>query len=683
MKVTYSWLNDLVSLKMPPEKLAQKLTMAGLSVASLERVDGDWVYDIEVTSNRPDWLSVRGIAREVAAVTGAHLKKILRAPVRSGRTKALAAPPFSIIVEDRKDCRLYCGALIDGIAVGPSPAWMQKRLNAVGLRPINNVVDITNYVLMEFGQPLHAFDRDKLDGAGVVVRRAKAGERLALLDGTEKALSPQVLVIADAKRPVAVAGIMGGRDTEVGPGTSSLLLESASFDPVVVRRGSRSLGVASESSYRFERGVDLGGVVAALQEATRLLGATAGGTLQGVKRVGGIKASSPAVIGLDLRKAGDILSLPVLPARAKTILEKLGFRVKRGRGSLLKVLPPSFRRDVKIEEDLIEEIARVEGYDAIPLTTPSLKPFAMTPQPLQLLEARAREALLGMGLKEIVTYSLASEGDYQRCGLPLSPATLSLENPLSQDTCVLRTRLLPSLLQCAAFNICHGNRDFEFFEASRLYDAAGERVEVGIILGGKRRATWSSESVPYTFFDVKGATEAMLRELGAGALEVRPFDADPAAEKSSSAVLLTEGREIARIGKVSEEVCRAWGIKGRDELFFAEISLESLAGRTDLRKAYTPIVSTPSLTRDISLVAPGAVSYAKICGIIRDQAAGVLRSIRLVERYLGKEIPEGHQGLTIAVEYGSASKTLTDEEINPVHGRVLEALAQTPGLRLR
>ncbi len=682
MKVTYSWLNDLVSLKTPPERLAQKLTMAGLSVASLERVDGDWVYDIEVTSNRPDWLSVRGIAREVAAVTGAHLKKVLRAPSRPGRAKAAAGPPFSITVEDRKDCRLYCGALVDGVKVGPSPAGLQKRLSAVGLRPVNNIVDITNYVMMEFGQPLHAFDRGKLQGPAVVVRRAKAGERLVLLDGTEKALSSEVLVIADGKRPVAAAGIMGGRDTEVGPGTFSLLLESASFDPVVVRRGSRSLGVASESSYRFERGVDLEGVAAALQEATRLLGLYANGSLQGVKRAGNIKTSDPSVIGLDLRKAGDILSLSVSPGRARTILEKLGFRV-RGGGSLLKISPPSFRRDVKIEEDLIEEIARVEGYDAIPLTAPSLKPFAMTSQSLQLLEARAREALLGMGLKEIITYSLVSDEDYRRCGLPLPEAALSLENPLSQDYRVLRTRLLPSLLQCAAFNICHGNRDFEFFEASRLYDAAGERVEAGIILGGKRRATWSSESAPYTFFDIKGIAEAVLRELGTKSLELRLSEADLAAEKGVSAVFLAEGREVARLGKVSEDVCRAWGVKGRDELFFAEISLESLAGRTDLRKAYAPIVSTPSLTRDISLVAPGSVSYEKICGIIRARATGVLRSIRLVERYSGKEIPEGHQGLTVAVEYGSASKTLTDEEINPVHGRVLEALTQAPGLRLR
>jgi phenylalanyl-tRNA synthetase beta chain len=722
MKVSYSWLKEFVDIKISPKELAEKLTMAGLSVASLDQVSGDWVYDIEVTSNRPDCLSVRGIVREVAAITGA---KLARWPVgllvRSNKNKKnrITGPPFdaghgfqpwalaqdsaqgagakgatgsargapqanrlTIKIDDKTGCRAYYGNLITGVVIGPSPEWLKKRLEVLGLRPVNNVVDITNYCLLEFGQPLHAFDFDKIGSAEIIVRRAKDGESLVLIDGSEKKLDRTLLVIADSRRPLAAAGIMGGRDSEVSLVTKNVLLESACFDPVVVRRGTRALGVSSDSSYRFERGVDRGTVKTALDQATRMICDLCGGELGVSKFQGARLAFTKRKIIFDSAKAKDILSLDLLARDIKNILEKLGFGVKPRKKGVFEIIVPDFRRDVTTSEDITEEIARSYGYDKIPLTAPQIKPFSMETPKAQILEKRFKALLVSMGLKEVITYSLTSRQDYEKSSLLIPEDAASLENPLSQDYQILRTTLLPRLLQCAAFNINHNNIDFEIFESAHIFKEGKESLCLGILLCGARRSSWTKESRAYTFFDLKGIVESLFKES-----KIRDYGWKLAdiglARQGAGASIVVANNPAGVLAQVSEAVKRAWGIKTKEDIFVAELLIEELLPHSDLKKNFSPIAAMPSIWRDISLLVGPSVSYAKIKEAVRRQAKGYLKRISLADCYQGKEVPKGHLGLTISLEYGSDQKTLTEAEVNPVHQAVLGVLKNELSLTLR
>ncbi len=703
MKVSYSWLKDFVDIKLKPQKLADELTMAGLSVDTLERIDGDWVYDIEVVSNRPDWLSMRGIAREVAAITKANFKDkkqctkaCAKAPAsKIGHHKAekISDAAVGIRIDDTKGCRLYYGNLIKGVKVAASPQWLARRLSALGLRPINNVVDITNYCLMEYGQPLHAFDFDKISQSEIIVRRAREGERLVVIDDSEKKLSSQVLVIADAQKPVAVAGIMGGKDTEVTEKTTDVLLESACFDPVVVRRGSRSLGITSDSSYRFERGVDIPAVKAALERATEMICDLCGGTLVLSKYSGSAKTPAAEKILVDFGQLQDSLGIKLSISQARSILEKLGFGVKskgsagrKGSGGhkgreVFQVCVPAYRRDVRIAEDVAEEIARIYGYNRIPLTAASIKLFTLKTSAVQKLVPEAKNLLVSMGLKEVITYSLVSRQDYEKSGLPVPDGILGLENPLSQDYGLLRTTILPSMLSCISFNINHGMTEFEIFEIAHVFGAKKEEMSLGIALVGAKRATWQKEARSYTLFDLKGILETLLDEL-----LIKDYAVEHLKDSLGSGLtykLVAQGNTLACFGKASEAVKKNWGIKCKEDIFLAEVSVDSLAACAKLKKRYKSLASTPSIIRDISALARASTPYAKIKELIERQTQGLLKSVALVERYTGKEIPEGSVGLTISLEYNSEHRTLTDAEINPVHQRVLQGLVEELSLVLR
>jgi phenylalanyl-tRNA synthetase beta chain len=681
MKASYSWIREFVDIKMSPQKLGDALSMAGLSVASLEEIDGDFVYDIEVTSNRPDWLSIRGIAREVAAIAGAKLKK--EAVRKTHRPKNRAKDRFSIRIDDKKGCSLYCGNLIVGVKVGPSPEWLKKRLLVLGLRPVNSVVDITNYCLMEYGQPLHAFDLDRIPQASLIVRRARSGEKIVLIDGFEKALSPQVLVIADSDRPIAAAGLMGGQATEVNAQTKNVLLESACFDPVTVRHGARVLGVASDSSYRFERGVDLVGVKEAMARATEMICELCNGTLVVSKQAGAGKAGNKRKITVSLKEVRDVLSIDISTLQAKGILEKLGFGTRLKAKDILEVIVPSFRKDVKIPEDLTEEIARIYGYDRIPLTAPSIKPFSFAASQTQLCELRLKGLLAGMGLKEIITYSLGSDEDYRKTSLEVAADAYALENPLSQDYRILRTTVLPGLLAGVAFNINHNNKNGEVFEISRVYTKNNEEIRLGIALFGSRRAAWLKESCVYTLFDLKGILEALLDEFQVSAYVLKDASDWKFALVGTACHVLVNDQIIARFGQVSEEVKRNWGIKAKEDIFVAEVLVDILAASALSKKTFHGIATTPSIVRDISMLVPDSVSFSRIEELIGEKARGYVQRLALAERYQGIEVPKAHSGLTLSIEYSAGQRTLTDEEINPVHQRVLDSLSEELGLKLR
>jgi phenylalanyl-tRNA synthetase beta chain len=539
-------------------------------------------------------------------------------------------------------------------------------------------VDITNYCLLEYGQPLHAFDYDKLEGGAVVVRRAREGEKIVLIDGLEKKLSSSVLVIADNKKALAIAGIMGGKDSEVTEATSCLMLESAYFDPIVVRRGTRALGVATDSSYRFERGVDGVTVKTAMDAAIAMIGTLCGGKLVVIKQAGDKKEVKTKDIIFNCAQARDILSIDVSPKESKTILEKLGFGVKqKGKGSLA-VRIPSFRRDVRIEEDITEEIARVYGYEKIPLTTPEIKPFFLEIPKIELLKSHVKNTLVCAGLKEVVTYSLVSDEFYTKSAWKLSEKSLCLENPLSQEYRLLRTTLIPSLLDCAALNINRNNQNFEIFEVASVYDNGEERLSLGILLSGSRRATWQKDVKAYTIFDLKGICETLLHEA-----HIDVYDCQRTTEDWLNHIMVKEGVILASLAQVPDAIKRNWGIKSKEDIFVAEIHLGFLAQFAHFKKVFKPLSSTPSIQRDISVFAPEAVTFEAIKKLIAQKATGYLKAVGLIECYQGKEIPKGFTGLTVSCAYGSDTRTLSDAEINPVHQGVLDALVKELSLTLR
>jgi phenylalanyl-tRNA synthetase beta chain len=696
MKISYSWIKELIDVKEAPEKLAEELSMAGLSVAALERVEDDWVFDIEVTSNRPDWLCVRGIVREIAAITGAKLRKAVdsRWSIVDRKSKAkkkndhrratMDCRRFSIAIENTKDCALYYGRLIRDVNVAASPQWIQKRLRVLGLRPINNIVDITNYCLWETGQPLHAFDADKLKGAGIAVRRARSGETITLLDASSKKLSDPVLVIADQKGPVALAGIMGGADTQVVASTRDIFLESAYFNPVTVRRGSRTLGIASDSSYRFERGVDSAMIKEALDRASDMICALAGGRVVATEKAGKIVSQKVSPITFDLSRVLSVLGLRISAGSAKSILRNLGFSVRAKSKDTFSITVPSWRRDVRIPEDVSEELVRVFGYDKIPLTVPAIKPFVLAAPPVQVLERRVRDIFSRVGLKEVITYSLISEDDFKKT--LLDPGTnLRLENPLSQEYCILRDTLIPSLLSCAFFNLNHGNKDLEIFEVAHVFSgfAGLETVKAGIVLCGEKRSTWHRKGAPYDFFDLKGIVEVFCEELQVKNYSFRNCEDLAFAQKGMMCQIVAEGRVLGVLGQVGPAVKKAWGIKGKEDIFVAEIALEPLAASADLKKRSAPLVGVPSILRDVSVLADKNAAYDRIKALIETRAAGFVRCVALADTYQGKEVPEGFLGLTITIEYGVLDKTLTDAQVNSVHQKVLDSLGTELSLKIR
>ncbi len=684
MKINYNWIKELVDIKISPEKLADALSMAGLSVASFDKVGEDCVYDIEVTSNRPDWLSVRGIVHEISAVTGARLKKQVTSKNKiTKEVKNSNKQSVSITIENTKDCKFYYGNVICGVKVGPSPDWLKSKLETLGLRSINNVVDITNFCLLELGQPLHAFDIDKIAGRKIMVRRAKKGESITLIDGQKKDLGEGILVIADEKRPVAVAGVMGGAETEVGISTKNILLESACFDPVLVRRGSRALGVSSDSSYRFERGVDEVTVKTALVRATELMCQLCGGSLVESKLAGTPKKHKTCRIKLDLSESAELLGVAIPNSRAKSILKNLGFGVKERSKNIFDVTVPSFRKDVNIAQDLTEELARVWGYENIPLTAATIKPFRMETSVLELLEEKSSEILVGAGLKEVITYSLIAESDYEKCGL-LAPADARvLINPLSQENSILRTTLVPSLLNCISLNFSRNNKDFEIFESARIFGNNSEEPALAIAICGKKSASWLKDAVDYTIFDLKGLIEILLEQAGITNCVYEKDWSLPFAAKGSSCRVILNKETLAIFCQVSADVKRAWGIKAKEEIFIAELYLKNISRYASFKKSFSSIALFPGVVRDVSMLIDEKSPFERIKSLIESETGGLMRRMSVVETYQGREIPQGALSLTISIEYGSNNRTLTDEEVNSVHNKAIQALTNNLSVKIR
>ncbi len=663
---------------------------------------------VDVTPNRPDLLSHLGVARELApeGVAGLVLPPIPddgeSAAQAEGLTFQRTQDPgmvdgVSVRIEDPAGCPRYIAVVVRGVRVAPSPEWLAGRLRAAGLRPINNVVDATNYVLMELGQPLHAFDLSRLGGPEIRVRRAKAGERIVTLDGEKRTLSDRMVVIADAERPVAVAGVMGGEDSEVDESTADVLLECALFDPKSIRATRNALGMSTDASYRFERGVDVEGMERAARRAVELILALAGGRL--VPEAADVfpgEQEAP-IVSIRPSRVAHLLGADVGEAAIVDYLEPLGFEAAARGEDRIDFRIPGYRRyDVSREVDLIEEVARRHGYDVFPDTLHPFRPSAVPDDPMLAFQARLRAALVAAGLMEArhVPFVPASDGD------------VALLHPLSQEESRLRRELLPRLVRAVESNFAHGVRDVRLFELGTVFGAAApgeqptEAVRVAAVFTGARHAPhWSSEAEPFDVWDVKGLLDRLADVLGveagvladasapAGAPGPVPSEPDALVTPPGSVldggglfVLRSLGSTVGVAGQVRPDAldAPAWAAP----VWALEATLTPAMVHPTVPR-YRPLPAFPPIDRDLALVVPDALPAERVGTIAREAAGDLLEDVRVFDVYRGKGVPDGHRSIAFRLRFRSLERTLTDDDADAAVDRVLKRLQEELGVRRR
>lgn len=675
MKFPYLMLRDYVETQLDADQIGDLLTMAGFELEDIEEVEGDKVLDIKVVSNRGDGLSVFGLAREVLAKdTNAKPTDLYeRAKNRFDAAKEGKAGNGVPINIETEDCTRYAAMFFEGVDNGPSPDWLQKRLRQSGQRPISLLVDLTNYVMLEVGQPLHAFDMDKLDGPAIVVRKAKPGERLTTLNGDEHELQPNQMMICDANRPVAVAGVMGGETSEVSASTKRVLLESAHFVNTSVRRTRNQLGLSTEASYRFERSVDPEGVVAALVRFADLLAQVDGGKsrISGVTDVYPHPPQIPA-IEFDLNRSNELLGMDITEAEATGYLERLGFHVLSG--NPMFVTPPTWRPDIVREEDIVEELGRVHGYEKIPERLPQGTTIRGGTSGFEAWTDKVREICVRAGLTQTISHSLRDRGPLDAPG----KEPVELKNPNSPDMAWLRS----SMLACLADNAKRNNaKDVHLFEIGRAFSKnnAGfeERSQLGILVEGlTHQPDWLDKNPGSAgFFTLKGVVEQIARNGGVD-IEFAPGE-DPRLHPTKQAKLSAKGNVVGVLGQIHPDVAESTGLPS--DTVLAEMDIQTMYEVHHAAPRLKPISRNPAVRRDIAVLIDKAVAFEKIETALDSAIGDVLERRWLFDVYEGKGIPEGKHSLAIALQLRKHGSTFTDEEANQVREKAVEALAALGG----
>jgi len=645
---------------------------------------GDVVINLDVTPNRPDCLSIIGISREIAALTGQDI----HLPGVSYQEGASSVDQhISVEISAPDLCPRYCASLITGVKLAESPGWMQQRLVACGMRPINNVVDVTNYVMLEYGQPLHAFDYERLRGKKIIVRRAADSEMIVSLDGVERVLSRDMLVIADEERSVAVAGVMGGANSEVTEQTTSILLEAASFNPASIHYTGRTLSMPSEACMRFERGISPELTTATLKRATQLIAELGGG-----EAAGGIidvypGRVEPEPITITTGEVKRVLGIEFSPEQIVGALASLGFDCRQaGSGAEVVATAPYWRSDINLPVDLIEEVARIIGYDEIPMTMLSQPIPRQNPEPVIGLKREVRRVLTGLGFQEIISYTLTSLELLSRL-LPEShsPAItpLRVTNPMTVEQEYLRPDLRANLL--SAFSANRGRLDsgIRIFELGRVYlprerDLPDE-VEVlcGVLGGPRHEKSWYDDEKSVDFFDAKGVVQALLGQLGVAA----GFEGcrDESLHPAKQAAIVADGRNVGVVGELHPGVLEAFEIA--ESVYLFEISLPALLPFTVGHRIFQPIPRFPAIVRDMALVIDAGVAHQRVVDII--ESFPLVEQVAIFDVYTGDQVPPGKKSLAYRVTYQSPAHTLTDEEVKRVQKRILDRLSQELGAGLR
>jgi phenylalanyl-tRNA synthetase beta chain len=660
----------------------------------LAELMGDIVLELDVLPNMARCLSMIGVAREVAALTGKELRLPSTAVQAGGEP---VAGQVEVIIEDPKLSARYAAALLQGIKVGPAPGWMQRRLTYAGMRPIYNLVDVTNYVMLEWGQPLHAFDHDILRQRArggvprITVRPARAGEVLTTLDGNRRELTPENLLIADDAGPIALAGVMGGKETEVSETTTNVLLESANFNFVSIRRTMRAMDLPSEASIRFSKGIHPETVKPAAERAAELMRQTGGGTV-----CRGLVDNYPAplpecVIELRMGEVRRILGVDLPVAEAVRILRALEFQVEQRGPDTLRAKVPPHRTDIQEgSADLIEDLVRIYGYDRLPATLIADQlPEQHTNQALEL-EERVRDILVSAGLQEVITYSLTTPEREAPLGLPAAKY-VRLLNPISSERVVMRHSVLAGVLEVAAANLRHAE-DVRLFEVGPVYlPHPGEKLpdeprRLALFLCGRRRPEFWAESAEgagpeLDFFDLKGVVEALLADLHVPEPSYRPSKA-AYLHPGKAAELLVGGQAVGSFGQMHPRVAETYGLGGR-QVLVGELDLEAILAAVPPRYTYTPVPRFPAALRDIAVIVDEGIAAERVHKEIRAAGGDLLRGVRLFDVYRGSSIPAGTKSLAYALTYQAEDRTLTDKEMDKAHQRIEDRLKHVLKAQIR
>jgi phenylalanyl-tRNA synthetase beta chain len=677
MKLVANWIRDFVTVPDDDHRLAERLTESGVAIEGFYGQGQDLAYEAEITTNRPDAMNHFGVAREASAIYDLDLKPIV--PKLSEKK----GPDFPIIIEDASGCARYTARVVRGVKIAPSPANIARRLELIDQRPINNVADASNYALNEMGHPTHAFDLDTLEGGTIIIRRARSGESIKTLDGETRKLTSEDLVIADAAKPVAIAGVMGGWDTMITEKTRNVLIESAWFDPASIRKTSKRLGMHTDASHRFERGADYGATSLACARVAELIVQTAGGQVE--QEIDAVAAKVPRPeLKLHASEVKRHLGSEIPAAQIIRILTKLGFGIQASIQEAdhtdhltFLVQVPTWRLDVDREIDLIEEIARIYGYNKFPNTLPAFA-GAVVELPYARKQARLRQTLLALGYNETLSPTFIPLDEAKQFG---APDGVRLENPLSEEAAYMRTSLLPGLVDEVGYNLNRGNADVRLFENGHIFEKSGDKVDerpsfAFIATGVAEPFSLEKKSRSYTFADLKGDVEDLVGQFDANNIY---FDSHSTAwlHPGRSARAVVDGTTVARFGQLHPDLAASRKLK--QEVYVAEILLDRLYQRELREPRYKPIPRFPAVTRDFSFVFNDQVSFERMrSGIV---ALGIpeLQKVEPAEIFRGGKLAPGSYSILIRVEFQSSDRTLTDQEVSGWSQRIIETLTKLGG----
>ena len=698
MNISYNWLKDLIRIDLSAEDTAAALTRVGLAVEGTHRFGDDMVFDIDLTSNRPDCLSHLGVARELRVITG----KEFPAKAQSREEEGAETVPFPSLlapdvvkIDNPELCYRFTARIIRGVKIGPSPEWLVKRLEAVGERSINNVADTTNYVMLELGQPMHAFDLDKLAEKRIVVRRPKAGELIKTLDEVERKVDESMLMICDAEKPVAIGGVMGGLDSSITESTNDVLLEVAYFDRASVRQTSRKLGLATEASYRFERGVDIENLQRASDRAANLIVELAGGELGEFIDVYPNRQTPPRVVSHDISRAVKRLTgLDVSTDDSVRILNALGISSEAQDDGRLIFTSPTWRHDIAIEEDLVEEVARHAGYENVAVELPPAF-GAGEYQADEHRKRQLRQKLINMGFDEAISYSfIGTRFDEQFQLVPgltderTEEKFVTICDAVIEGAVRMRPTLMPGLLDAVRYNLNYQRRDLKLFELGKVFATSfnedklpTEREFFAIaITGGETYQKYLEPVRPLDFYDAKGAVEAAFEAVGFPSVEFRADDVAHLRPGQSAGIYI-DGGPVGYFGRLAEAAAASY--KFRSHVFVAEVDMDAVLSRNTSPIVYRPLPKYPSVIRDVSFLVDRTTTFDDIRAAVIDHGTELCRNIGFVDIFEGKGVEDGKRSLTVRLEYRSDERTLVEDEVAEVHQRIIDSLENTLAIRPR
>lgn len=648
----------------------------------------DTVFEIGLTPNRADCLSVVGVAREIAAKLG---KRIRYSSVVVPEYGEPVDSKISVTIQDSAGCPRYAARFISGCCIAPSPAWLTNRLNAVGVRSINNVVDITNLVMIELGHPLHAFDYTQVNGGQIIVRRAGEGEVFRTLDGQERKLTGSDVMICDRDRAVALAGIMGGENSEIVDTTTDILLESAFFDPPTIRRTSKRLGLHTESSHRFERGADLEMVPMALDRAASLMAQLAGGSVAKGRVDNFPQPKAPVTITFRPERANEILGLSLTAERMAELFRNLEFQVQPVSNGSLQVTIPSYRIDIEREIDLIEEICRLNGFDQVQASMPIAQVISDRPSRHQNLQRIVRDHFVREGMHEIVSFSFIAPDAADKMRLLVDDPRrngIKLCNPLAVEQSVMRTTLLPGLLETASRNISFRSLDLRLFEMRRVYQpVTGQEMPqepiycAGLLSGAREQESWCHNKDLVDFYDTKGIVENLFELLQISGVDWQPEEPETFYHPGKCCRIQIGSTLVGSLGELHPEVLAHFEIER--PVFYFELNFEELVKLSGKRKAIVPPSRFPDSVRDIALLVPLEQASVQLISSIKKLKLKELEEISIFDLYQGEKLPEGHKSIALRLRYRAVDRTLTDDEVQKIHQKVLGALTENASVTLR